>query len=431
MKPVGADTLTPLRSQRSQTRRKDVSIDGMTNASWIYADLIGLAVAIVFIVSFVAFLDDLRGRFAWTKASDQWTKAQLTVSSTRFRARVRCKTTISAAARAFTGRLSDLDAFWDRFLGETGESALTYELELRRPGESRVPHAAIGASQLKPMQQRAVAALTADPASDLTRGQYEELAGVSRSQAAYDLAELVEAGILERVGKGRATRYRLAREGGAQRHWTNDRIGTELEAFCADRTTWPSPGDFKAAGRGDLYVAASRYGGIAHWAEALGFTRSTQGETARSETVRPQPSPLRTRLKWAGAGALAALGLAAAGAGAILISLDPHGATRATPALSDRITDESLHPLHALRAQARETRTRPAPRVRRHRTRVSSERVRHAVAPSASSAPAQTSGTSGAAAVRTAYAVTATPSRGPAPLPAPSGGTAPPPLKAP
>jgi DNA-binding transcriptional ArsR family regulator len=398
----------------------------MTNASWIYADLICLTVAILFVFGFVPFMDDLRGRFAWTKASGKWTKAQLTLSSTGFRAWGRCKATISASARAFAGRLSEMDAFPAHFLGGEGKSALTYELELRRPGESRVPRAAIRPIQFKPTQQRAVAALTADPASQLTRGEYEKLAGVSRSQAAYDLAELVEAGILERVGKGRATRYRLAREGGAQRHWTNDRIRDELEAFCADRQTWPSAAEFKAAGRGDLYVAASRYGGIAHWTEVLGFSRST-----RNETAVPRPSPLRTKLKWAGAGALAALGLAAAG-GAVLVSLDRRGTAPETRAAqlpvtapSQGVTDESLH---SAPVTARKTRTRPAPRVRqtprarRHRS--------HASPAKTSSTPAQTRTTSGVAG-RTFSSYTPATPRGPAPLPAPSGGSAPPPLKAP
>jgi DNA-binding transcriptional ArsR family regulator len=394
----------------------------MTNANWIYADLIGLAVAILFILGFVAFLDDLRRRFAWTKRSGRWTKAQLTLSSTRLRAWGRCKTTISAPARAFVGRLSELDAFPARFFGQKGKSALTYELELRRPGESRVPRAAIGPIQLKPTQQRAVAALTADPAAQLTRGQYEGLAGVSRSQAAYDLAELVEAGILERVGKGRATRYRLAREGGTQRHWTNDRIRDELETFCADRPTWPSAAEFKAAGRGDLYVAASRYGGIAHWAEALGFARSNQNAASP-----PQPSALRTKLKWAAAGALAALGLAAA-AGAILINLDRQTQT-ASPragALSERVTDESLHAVPTAtrkrKAHARPaSRVRQAPRARRHRVQASPAK--------SSSAPTQTRATSGVTATRTFSSVTPAPPSWPAPLPAPSGGSGPTPLK--
>jgi DNA-binding transcriptional ArsR family regulator len=296
-----------------------------------------------------------------------------------------------------------------------------------------LPRAAVGPIQLKPTQQRAVAALTADPTSELTRGQYELLADVSRSQAAYDLAELVEAGILERVGQGRATRYRLAREGGTQRHWTNDRICAELEAFCADRTTWPSVAEFKAAGRGDLYVAASRYGGIAHWTEAFGFTRSGPSAPAPA-----QPSPLPTKLKWAGAGALAALGLAAA-VGAILVNLDRHDASRATravhppgSALSERVTDESLH---SLIAPASKTRTRQAAKERRQHPHASLAATRRRVSRSspvvASSTAAQTTATSGVARKRTFSAFTSAQPSWPAPLRAPSGGGAPPPLKAP
>jgi hypothetical protein len=106
----------------------------MDNASWIYADLIGLGVAIPCILGFIAFVDDLRERFAWTKGSGYWTKAQLTLSSTSFRACGRCKTTISASTQALTVRRSELGAFRDRFLGRTGKSALTYELDPRRWG---------------------------------------------------------------------------------------------------------------------------------------------------------------------------------------------------------------------------------------------------------------------------------------------------------
>ena len=54
-----------------------------------------------------------------------------------------------------------------------------------------------GRIELKPTQERVLAALAEDGSVGLTRGRYEDLAGVSRSQAAYDLAELVEA--LERI----------------------------------------------------------------------------------------------------------------------------------------------------------------------------------------------------------------------------------------
>lgn len=128
------------------------------------------------------------------------------------------------------------------------------------------------AAQLKPAQRRIVDALTNGDLAELTRARYEELTAVSRSQAAYDLAELVEAGILVRVGAARATRYRLASPPGAgRRRWTPERIRAELSELCSNRTTWPSAAQFKAAGRSDLYVAASRYGGIRFWATELGF----------------------------------------------------------------------------------------------------------------------------------------------------------------
>jgi DNA-binding transcriptional ArsR family regulator len=287
---------------------------------------------------------------------------------------------------------------------------------------------------LKPTQKRAVAALKADPASGLTRAQYEKLAGVSRSQAAYDLAELVEAGILERIGNGRATRYRLAREGGAQRHWTSDRIRTELEAFCATRTTWPSPADFKAAGRGDLYIAASRYGGIAHWTEMLGFTRPT-----RDASDTPEASFFRAKLAWAGVGALAALA-AAATAGAVFFAVDRHGAAVATPAAPSRgtaltapLTKESLRSLLAATAQrplARHVRRQGATRAALSTKRRSNEAVSISQ-PVHQSTTGQPSTTSAAAGDRSFLAVTPESATSPAPLPAPPGGSAPPPLKSP
>jgi DNA-binding transcriptional ArsR family regulator len=389
----------------------------MDIARWIYADLIGLSVAMLYVLGFVVFVDDLRARFNWTEESRHWTRARVALFSKGFWAGDRCKATISASGEALAGQLTKLDAFRDRFR----KSAVSYDREQRRWGESLVPRAAVGPIQLKPTQQQAVAALTADPASELTRGEYEELARVSRSQAAYDLAELVEAGLIERVGKGRATRYRLAREGGTQRHWTNDRIRDELEAFCEGREAWPSAADFKAAGRGDLYVAASRYGGIAHWVEVLGFARS-----APTPTASPQPSTLRAKLKWAGAGALAALGLAAVGA-AVVVSFDRHDAGRTTQAAQAQaaMADESLHP-RATTSQAHIIRTshvRHARKVRRHPA--------HASPAKTSSAAAGTTATSGVAGVRTFSSFTsATPSY-PTPLPAPTGGSAPPPLKAP
>jgi hypothetical protein len=360
----------------------------------------------------------------------RWTRPWLRLSSNTFRTSDSCKTTISTAARAITAWASELDASGERFHGRTGKSALWCKLGLRRLGEHLVPRAAGGPSQLKPTQQRVVAALRADPAADLTRAHYEKLAGVSRSQAAYDLAELVEVGILERFGNGRATRYRLAREGGAQRHWTSERIRTELEAFCGTRETWPSAADFRAAGRGDLYVAASRYGGIAHWTEALGFVHPNDRASAA-----PQPFPYRARLVWAGAGALAALGVAAA-AIAIFVTLYDHGARVTTAAAKSgqapRATRAAHDSLRAVTTRGAAKKASHAQRTEHHRVRrPSTARSRARSSRSLPGHPAsQSSSTSALAGTRTFSAFTPAPS-GPAPLRAPSGGSGPNPLKAP
>jgi hypothetical protein len=401
----------------------------MADASWIFGDLVGFLFGIGYVLLFVVFMDDLRRTFLWTKGPIYWTKARMTFADTGFRALELCKSTISASAQALASRAPEVDRVGGRSLVRTGKGAISYEAVVRRWGERFLPHAAVGPIQLKPTQQRAVAALTADPSSDITRSQYEKLAGVSRSQAAYDLAELVEGGILDRVGNGRATRYRLTREGGSQRRWTSDRIRAELEAFCAGRKTWPSAADFKTAGRGDLYVAASRYGGVRHWAEMLGFARPS-----RSASAVRQRSLLRTRLVWAGGGALAALGLATA-VGAILVTVARHDATPAAQprqeVLTQSASDESIH---SAIAQARERRPRLARRVDRQRAQrspASSSRPSNSSRAPSSLRPAQASATFAVARERSFSAVTPAPSGWPSPLRAPSGASAPAPLKAP
>ena len=57
------------------------------------------------------------------------------------------------------------------------------------------------------------------------------------------------------------------------RSWTEDRIRSELEAFCAGREAWPTEREFTDAGKRRLYNAASRNGGVRRWAAALGLPR--------------------------------------------------------------------------------------------------------------------------------------------------------------
>jgi hypothetical protein len=200
--------------------------------------------------------------------------------------------------------------------GEVGST----EIRRYRPEQSREGKGGFVA-QVKPSQRQALDSLARADAPDLTRARYQELTGVSRSQAAYDLAELVEAGLLVRIGGGRATRYRLAQAGDSgRRRWTDERIRTELAGFCANRTTWPSAAEFKAAGRSDLYVAASRYGGIRFWAAELGFPRA--------ERRRPTTPlfPRRVAL------AVAAVVVFALGAGVAALALRVHRHSVAAPA---------------------------------------------------------------------------------------------------
>ncbi len=145
---------------------------------------------------------------------------------------------------------------------------------------------------LKPAQSRVLTALAESEEEEFTRSTYEEIAHVSRSQAAYDLADLVKLGLVDRLGTGRATRYRIVGEGdGRRRKWTPARIREELERFCAERGTWPRAAEFRNAGRGSLYLAASRYGGIEHWATELGFYEAAPASAGGRGPVEAERTP--------------------------------------------------------------------------------------------------------------------------------------------
>jgi DNA-binding MarR family transcriptional regulator len=308
-------------------------------------------------------------------------------------------------------------------------------------GEGAVPQQRLTDQfELKPAQQRVLGVLKSEGTSRLTRARYEELSGVSRSQAAYDLAELVEYGLLERVGSGRATRYRIVHQTtpgrNGRRRWTQERIRAALEEFCAGRDVWPSAAEFKRAGRFDLYVAASRYGGIRFWTTELGVTREAQPAPPAAERRR---WTFRPRLQWVPAAAVAALALALAGGGHIRLS--PGGAVlqAAPPQVLDL---PSLKP-PTVRQRAQPV-TRPARQTVRHMKRASrpthTAPAQHAsttttsteLASVQSSTPSSTAATQTTPPARTTSS-TPTPasSSNPAPLPAPSGGNAAHPLPPP
>ena len=277
-----------------------------------------------------------------------------------------------------------------------------------------MPHRA-GRKELKPAQRLGLAALNDGTTNELTREQYQQLTGVSRSQAAYDLAELVETGLIERVGGGRSTRYkRRPRSRSSQRHWTNERIRAGLADFCANQTTWPTAGDFKAAGHTDLYVAASRYGGIGFWASELGFSR-----TARVEHQRPARS-IRPLLRWAPA-AIAFAAVLLGVSGAVIEPRRPAPIREAAAPDTRRVTAHTTRPHQAGRPRAaRQTSTHSA-----LQSRGPSERQGQLVV--------QRVATSAVSPASRATAQPSTSGSGPAPLPAPAGGgdSAPTPLPAP
>jgi hypothetical protein len=289
--------------------------------------------------------------------------------------------------------------------------------------------------EFKPAQRRALAVLQNGHGTELTRGAYQEICGVSRSQAAYDLAELVEAGALERVGGGRSTRYVLVREpNSSRRHWTKDRIRSELVHFCAGRPEWPSAREFKAAGHTDLYVAASRYGGVAFWAAELGLSRAAR----RWET--PSLPRLRLSLSWAMIGALG--GALAVGAAVAIVQGLPGGAPAGvaghtgsvaaakTPSADNSTRRARKTAKHAATAKARvHARTRASHPVV-EKTSASSTPILAARTVSYSPSPASSTTSSGGARTTTTSSSSAT--GGPTPLMAPrAGSSTPPPLPPP
>ena len=289
--------------------------------------------------------------------------------------------------------------------------------------------------EFKPAQQRAVAVLK-DGHEELTRGAYQQICGVSRSQAAYDLAELVEAGVLERIGGGRSTRYVLVREpNSSRRHWTSDRIRSELVRFCAGRPAWPSAHEFKSAGHTDLYVAASRYGGVAFWAAELGLPRASRRWEA------PSLPRLRLSLSWAMIGALG--GALAVGAAVAIVQGFPRAAPKAVAEHAGSVTTAKSP---TAKSSTRRART-PAKRATTAKARVHSPtKTSHAAVekPSASttpilavrtvsaSPPPPPSSTTSSSSAGTTTTSSSTTGGGPTPLMAPRAGSGtPPPLPPP
>lgn len=362
------------------------------------------------------FVSEISRPFRWTITRRRWTKARRALAAKGFSAWSSCKIAFSTRRQVVRKARSVICAVWFERTRSQGRASVP-------------PSAANRPIHLKTTQQGALDAL--ESTGSLTRSDYERFAGVSRSQAAYDLAELVSAGLLRRVGNGRATRYLPVREGRARRTWTPERIRSELEAFCSGRETWPSAAEFKSAGRGDLYVAVSRYGGVAHWARELGLSRSG------SRSVDASPAPLRRKLAWAGAGVLATVAV-----GAVTIGVSqgtaPLSKPAAAPAAVPTAVDESMHPLQG--RVERDTTTRGLSRLATKARRARSARTKglavkqksspetslisYATRSTASATPSYTTTRSSSDSSTASHA-------GLGPLPAPSGSPARSPLRAP
>jgi len=397
-----------------------------------YPEIIGGLVVALWYLFLSDFLATLNRELRWTLRVHDWTIGWKSSLLARFRALPNCNSAIAVLVANLRRQARLVRTRFVRY----GARARAVG------GRVMVPHRApSGGSEFKPAQQRALQTLESEPGTSITRSQYERLGSVGRSQSAQDLSELVAAGLLVRIGRGRTTRYVLAHEPAAQRRWSPDRIRRELETFCADRSTWPTPGEFKAAGHGDLYVAASRYGGVRYWTKALGLERVDRSRKATT-TAR---APLQSRLTWAFAGGLAGVILAGASATAVLVThpFESSGTTGAGAASASLSSDRAdLKPFVPLRlGAADQSEAAHRPRIRAHATTPatrqtsnvqshSTERmtlVSNTVPAASVSTTAETSATVSTAST----ASTASHSTGPGPLRAPPSAPAPSPLKAP
>lgn len=106
-------------------------------------------------------------------------------------------------------------------------------------------------------------------------GLYSMLTAIYRHEGVAYWAKRMN--VQRRVGTGRT---RTAA-------WTEQRIRAELQSFCAGRDLWPTEREFIDAGLRAVYSAASRNGGVAHWAQELGLPRRRRPALGRPAPSRP------------------------------------------------------------------------------------------------------------------------------------------------
>ncbi len=176
-----------------------------------------------------------------------------------------------AALRSVREQTFNMGHWLEYFLEGLGEEYERVQAEVEQLNQLGLSSSA--PVQLKASQQRGVSALAVQGVREFTRVEYQNAAGVRRTVAIGDLADLVKKRIVRPLRRGSRTAYAFARDSddrrGRPRSWTAERIQTELEAFCAGHSQWPSVAEFRAAGQTALYLAVNRYGGVDYWAERV------------------------------------------------------------------------------------------------------------------------------------------------------------------
>ena len=89
---------------------------------------------------------------------------------------------------------------------------------------------------------------------------------------------------------------RQHRHNGHTGYWTEQRIRTELTAFCDGRTVFPSRTEFKRAGLAGMFCALKKHNGPDWWARELALPRYRRGSglaTQRSRTATKSRRPGR------------------------------------------------------------------------------------------------------------------------------------------
>lgn len=182
-----------------------------------------------------------------------------------------------AALRSVRERTRNMDVWLEYFLTGLAEEYERVAAEVT--DLSALTVLGKGPLQLSASQEAALTALRIEGRREFSRRDYEQAGRVGRASAGNDLRSLIEHGVVEPRGGGPATRYAFTGAGrapsgdgrGRPTRWTEPRIESALREFVAGRTTWPSAREFAAAGKGGLYAAASRNGGVGRWRRVVGL----------------------------------------------------------------------------------------------------------------------------------------------------------------